>query len=86
MVVFSAFVGYLAVMFLTGHRQVVEEGYTDPWFEVGSGDSHGAGYLSPGLKGPSAGTAMINGVGICRTAEEICHLIMNREKALGLAS
>ena len=57
-----------------------------PWFEAGSGDSHDAGYLSPGLERPSTGTAMISGFGVGRAAEEVCYLIVNREKALGLPS
>ena len=55
-----------------------------PWFEAGSGDSHDAGYLSPGLERPSVDTAMISGLGVGRAAEEVCYLIVNREKALGL--
>jgi hypothetical protein len=52
--------------------------------EFGSGDSHDAGYLSPGLERPSAGTAMISGLGVGRAAEEVCSLTVNGEKALGL--
>ncbi len=48
-----------------------------PWFKAGSGDSHDAGYLSPGLERPSAGLAMISGVRIRGTAEEVCRLIMS---------
>lgn len=55
------------------------------WFGTGSGDSHGAGYLiSPDLERPSAGKVMISGTGVGRTAEEVCNLVMNREKTLGL--
>jgi len=55
-----------------------------PWFEAGSGDSPDAGYLRPGLKRPSTGTAMISGFGVSRAAEEVSYLIVGREKALGL--
>jgi hypothetical protein len=48
-----------------------------PWFEAGSGDSHDAGYLNPGLERPSAGTAMSGGVGVSGTTEEVCNLIMD---------
>jgi hypothetical protein len=53
-------------------------------FEAELGDSHSAGYLSPDLKGPSAGKAMINGASVGRAAEEVCNLIMDRKKALRL--
>jgi hypothetical protein len=53
-------------------------------FEAGSGDSHGAGYLGPGLERPNAGPAMIFGIGVGGTTEQVCDLIVNREKALGL--
>ncbi len=68
----------------TRHRQVVGEGYTDPWFKVGSGDIRGAGYLSPDLERPSSGHAVIVGIGVGRTAEEVCHLIMSGQEALCL--
>jgi hypothetical protein len=55
-------------------------------FEAGTGDSHGAGYLGPGLERPSAGKATIRGTGVSRVAEEVCNLIMNRKEALGLTS
>jgi hypothetical protein len=44
-----------------------------------------AGHLGPDLKGLGPGLAMSGGIGVGRTAEEVCHLVMNREKALGLA-
>jgi hypothetical protein len=47
-------------------------------FEAELGDSHSVGDLSPDLKGPSAGKAMINGAGIGRAAEEVCNLEQRR--------
>ena len=36
-----------------------------------------AGHLNPSREGPSTGTAMISGVGVGRTPEEVFHLIMD---------
>jgi hypothetical protein len=69
---------------LLGHRQVIGEGRIYPGCRSGSGGTRDASHLSPDLKGPSASSAMINGFGVCRTAEEVCNLVMNREKALDL--
>jgi hypothetical protein len=45
-----------------------------------SGD---AGHLSPSHKGSRSGLAMLAGIEVGWTAEEVRHLIVNREKALG---
>lgn len=66
----------------TGHRQVVEEGHTDPDWHPDLGNARDTSHLSPDLEGPSTGTAMIRGVGVGRTAEEIGNLIVGREEAL----
>jgi Domain of unknown function (DUF4158) len=66
-----------------GHRQLNEVRQTRLSLSVQS-EVHGdTGHLTPDLKGPSTGKAMIRGIGLCRT-EEVCHLIMHGEKALGL--
>jgi hypothetical protein len=66
------------------YRQVVREGDIYPGYGSESGCARGASHVGPDLKGLSAGLAMISGVGVRRTAEEISHLIVVREKALGL--
>ena len=66
------------------HRQLNEVRQTRLSSSVQS-EAHGdTGHLTPDLKGPSTGKAMIRGIGLCRTAEEVCNLIMSREEALGL--
>ena len=37
----------------------------------------GAGHLGPDLKGVSSGPAMAGGAGGCRTAEQVCYLMMD---------
>jgi hypothetical protein len=66
------------------HRQVSGKGRDDPRFNAGSGKPLGAGYLSPGVKRPRTATAMVSGTGVGWTAEEVCNLIMDRGKTLGL--
>jgi hypothetical protein len=68
----------------TGHRQVVGEGDIYPGYRSESGGARGASHRGPDLKAPSAGTAMIRSVGVCRTTEKIGNLIVNGEEALGL--
>ncbi len=67
------------------HRQVTGKGRDNSWFISGLGERCCARYVGPGLERPSAGKAMISGIGVGRTVEEVCHLVMNRQKALGLA-
>jgi hypothetical protein len=69
-----------------GHRQVVEEGHTDPDLHPDLGDACDTSHLSPDLEGPSTSTAMLSGVDSGGTAEEIGNLIVGREEALGLPS
>jgi hypothetical protein len=69
---------------LDGHRQVSGKGHNDPRFISGSRERRGACCLGLGVERSIAGTVMISGTGIGRTAEKVCNLIMNREKSLGL--
>jgi len=66
------------------HHQVTGEGDLYPGYRSGSGGTRDASHLIPDLKGPSAATAMVSGVGVCRAAEEIGNLIMLPEEALRL--
>jgi hypothetical protein len=43
-----------------------------------------AGPLGSDPKSPSACTAIMFGIGVCGTAEEVRNLIVNRKKSLGL--
>ena len=65
------------------HCQVVEEGHAYPGSHPDLNDARDTSHLSPDLEGPS--TAMIRGVGVGRTLEEIGNLIVGREEALGLS-
>ncbi|MFD0466201.1 hemolysin III family protein [Microvirga aerilata] len=69
--------GSLAGMVLKRHRQVVEEGHTDRGSHPDLGDARDTSHLSPDLEGPSTSTAMIRGVGVGRTVEEIGNLIVS---------
>ena len=43
-----------------------------------------AGHLTPRHKGLRSGCAMVTCIDVGRTTEEVCHLIVNLEKTLGL--
>ena len=66
-----------AVWLYHWHRQVVEEGHTDGGSHPDLGDARDTSHLSPDLEGPSTSTAMIRGVGVGRTVEEIGNLIVS---------
>jgi hypothetical protein len=59
------------------HRQVVGERDIYPGRRSESGSTRGASHVGPGLERPSAGKAMISGIGVGKTAEEVCHLIVD---------
>jgi len=85
----AAISGWMPRMFSTRvscrHRQVIGEGRVYPGLRSGSGGTRNTCHLGPDLKGPSTSPAMINGVGVCRTAEEIGNLIVSRQEALSLS-
>ena len=56
-----------------------------PSWTVSSEANGGASYLGPDPEGSGAGLAVINSVGVGRTAEKVGNLVVNREEALGLA-
>jgi hypothetical protein len=49
------------------HRQVVGERDIYPGYRSESGSTRGASHVGPGLERPSAGKAMISGIGVGRT-------------------
>jgi len=65
------------------HRQLNGLRQVQPFRSIRS-DAHDTGHLGSDPKSLSADTAMISGVGVGRAAEEVCNLIVDREKALGL--
>jgi hypothetical protein len=67
-----------------GYRQVIGEGRFYHGCRSVSGGIRDTGHLGPDLKGPSTSPTMIRGVGIGRTTEEVCHLVVGREEALSL--
>jgi hypothetical protein len=64
------------------HRQLNDLRQIHPFRSIGSG-ARGAGHLAPDSEGLRSRRAMISGIGSCRTAEEVCNLVVNREEALG---
>ncbi len=68
------------------HRQLNRLRQVRPSWTVNSEASGDASYLGPDPEGSGAGLAVISSVGVGGTTEEVCHLIVNREKALGLSS
>ena len=58
------------------HRQFNHLSQVRPFRSIGSG-TRGAAHLTPNSEGLREGRAMISGIGSCRTAEEVGHLIMH---------
>jgi hypothetical protein len=58
------------------HRQLKELRYVPPW-TIGSASRRNAGDVGPGREGLGPSLSMISGVGVSRTAEEVCYLIVN---------
>jgi hypothetical protein len=65
------------------HRQLNWLRQIPPSWTVSSEASGDAGYLGPDPEGSGAGLAVISSIRVGRTAEEVGHLIVNREEALG---
>ena len=68
---------------LQRHRQLIGLRQVQPFRSIRSG-TRDISHLGPDPKSLSADMAMISGVGIGRAAEEVCNLIVDREKPLGL--
>jgi hypothetical protein len=61
---------------LDRHRQLNDLRQVHPFRSIGSG-TRGACDLAPDSEGLSSRRAMISGIGSCRTAEEVCNLVVN---------
>jgi hypothetical protein len=65
------------------HRQLNDLRQVYPFRSIRSGTG-GTGHFGPDSEGLSSGGAMSSSGDVCRTAEEIGHLIVDGEEALGL--
>jgi hypothetical protein len=78
--------GYKGVEFaerVGGHRQLNGLRQVHPFKSISSGTCD-TGHLGPDSEGLSSGLAVSGSGGVGGTAEEVSHLIMSLEEALGL--